>query len=57
MREDAAGELQANVAATDALLEVLDRQEPDRFQEVAESQDALQVAALRLELLGRGGGS
>lgn len=57
VREDAAGELRANVAATDALLEVLDRQEPDRFQEVAESQDALQVAALRLELLGRGGAS
>ncbi|WP_103064086.1 sugar phosphate isomerase/epimerase family protein [Actinomyces qiguomingii] len=54
VREDAAGELRANVAATNALLEMLEGQEHNRFQEVADSQDALEVAVLRLELLGRG---
>ncbi|MDO4900315.1 sugar phosphate isomerase/epimerase [Actinomyces sp.] len=57
VREDAAGELRANVAATDALLGLLERQDPDRLQEVADSQDALRVAALRLDLLGGGAGS
>ncbi|MBE6481766.1 MAG: sugar phosphate isomerase/epimerase [Actinomyces ruminicola] len=54
VREDAAGELSANVAATNRLLKLLESRDGEHIQEVIESQDALLGAALRLELLGGG---